>query len=291
MIKACIFDLDGTLTDTLSSIAYSTNRMLAKEGLMPLPRNDYRFYAGNGAVELVKACLRHTKRAEALETKAEGAAAGSEKRTTETGQTEMAQANAHEDADRNMEETSAGEKEKEKQYEADTKALFALPQNPGALTHSPDSAADFSYYFDSYLHEFSKYCMYQVQPFPGIVPLLKTMKQRGIRIAVLSNKPDAQVKTVVSQVFGAGFFDAVSGQKEGIPRKPSPIGALHIAQEFGAAPSDCLYFGDTNTDMQTGNAAGMHTVGVLWGFRDREELEQNHAEAIVEKPAEILKLL
>ena len=53
---------------------------------------------------------------------------------------------------------------------------------------------------------------------------------------------------------------------------------------------DCMYIGDTNTDMQTGKAAGMYTVGVLWGFRDRKELEENHADVIIEKPEEILRI-
>ena len=65
---------------------------------------------------------------------------------------------------------------------------------------------------------------------------------------------------------------------------------LKAAQEFGVTPSECMYVGDTKTDMETGNAAKMHTVGVLWGFRDRRELESNGAEVIAEKPQDLLKI-
>ena len=78
------------------------------------------------------------------------------------------------------------------------------------------------------------------------------------------------------------------GQREGFPRKPAPDGALLIAETLGVQPSECLYIGDTDVDMKTGSAAGMDTVGVLWGFRDREELEQNHAGYIASSPEELL---
>lgn len=245
-IKACIFDLDGTLTDTLTSIAYSTNRMLMKEGLKPLPRENYRFYAGNGAAELVKACLRDTARMD-------------------------------KDALMQADPGTPGAGEK-------------LQRDPDALLHDPKEAEDFPYYYKRYLDEFSQFCMYQVKAFDGIKEALTALKQNGVRIAVLSNKPDAQVQDVVGQVFGNDFFDEVRGQREGVPRKPSPVGALQIAEHFGVRPAECLYFGDTDTDMQTGTAAGMHSVGVLWGFRSREELLNNHAVSILEKPAEILEL-
>ena len=64
------------------------------------------------------------------------------------------------------------------------------------------------------------------------------------------------------------------GQQEGIRRKPAPDGPLKIAEEFGVKPEECMYIGDTKTDMQTGKSAGMYTVGALWGFRDRRELEK-----------------
>ena len=82
----------------------------------------------------------------------------------------------------------------------------------------------------------------------------------------------------------------MQGQTEKIPRKPSPVGALEIAKMFGVKPEECLYCGDTNTDMDTGKAAGMYTIGVTWGFRPKQELLEHHADAIVDKPQEILEI-
>ena len=74
------------------------------------------------------------------------------------------------------------------------------------------------------------------------------------------------------------------------PRKPAPDGALYLAGQFGAAPEECLYVGDTGTDMKTGRAAGMYTVGVLWGFRDREELERDGADCVIADARELVDI-
>ena len=87
-----------------------------------------------------------------------------------------------------------------------------------------------------------------------------------------------------------GYFDLVIGQSDEIRRKPAPDGPLKVAREFGVSPAECMYVGDTRTDMETGNAAKMYTVGVLWGFRGREELEDNGAQVIAEKPQDLLKI-
>ena len=123
----------------------------------------------------------------------------------------------------------------------------------------------------------------------GIPELLQELKARGIRIAVLSNKPHARTVENIEAVFGKGYFDIVAGQKDDVPKKPDPSGALKAAKLCGADPSECLYFGDTNTDMKTGKNAKMTTVGVLWGFRGREELAAFHPEFLLEKPQDILK--
>ena len=73
-----------------------------------------------------------------------------------------------------------------------------------------------------------------------------------------------------------------------IERKPSPDGALYVANILGLKPEDILYVGDTSTDMKTGKSAGMYTIGVLWGFRERTELEENGADIIISTPEELL---
>ena len=82
----------------------------------------------------------------------------------------------------------------------------------------------------------------------------------------------------------------VVGQSEAIRRKPAPDGPLMVAEKFGVKPEECMYVGDTSTDMKTGKAAGMYTVGALWGFRDRKELNENGADIVAEKPTDLVKI-
>ena len=131
--------------------------------------------------------------------------------------------------------------------------------------------------------------LYHVKPYPHIVEMLTELKRRRIYLAVFSNKPHRAAVNVVETIFGQEMFDWVQGQTEGVPRKPDPAGALSIMKRFHVGPEHCLYFGDTNTDMQTGRRAGIFTVGVTWGFRPRSELAQNHADRIIDSPLEILQ--
>lgn len=213
MIKACIFDLDGTIADTVESIAVVGNRLLSHYGLKEQPVEGYNFFAGDGADELVRRILE--------------ASGGIDK-------------------------------------------------------------VDYEEAKQIYRKWFEEDPFYHVKPFDGIVEMLNGLKKEGIKIGVCSNKPHHAAVGVVNKIFGEELFDKVQGQTAEIPRKPSPLGPLAIAKEFNAKPSECLYMGDTNTDMDTGNAAGMFTIGVTWGFRPRKELEEHHAAKIVDKPEEIL---
>jgi phosphoglycolate phosphatase len=98
-------------------------------------------------------------------------------------------------------------------------------------------------------------------------------------------------KRVIAHYFQPSPFAVVRGQLPNVPLKPDPTAALQIAEELGVPPAHWLYLGDTNTDMRTARAAGMHPVGVLWGFRDRAELLQSGAEHILAKPRDVLDLL
>lgn len=216
MIKAAIFDLDGTIGDTVESIAYSANLALEELGYPKLAVERFRYYAGDGVNELVRRCLR-----------------------------------------------DLGDEE--------GKGFAALQS--------------------TYRKYFSEYCMYHVKPYDGICEMLEELKKRNIRIAVLSNKPHAQSAHVVESLFGKGYFDGIQGQTETVRRKPAPDGAFALAEAFGVKTEECLYVGDTNTDMQTGNAAHMHPVGVLWGFRDKAELVENGCEFLIEKPMELIQVL
>jgi phosphoglycolate phosphatase len=213
--KACIFDLDGTLVNSLSSIAYFANEALIRSGYRALPVDTYRYLAGNGADALMRGMLK---------------ASGDPDYTEE-----------------------------------DVRFLRQI--------------------YDQ-LYEGAPLC--NLQEYPGVKDMVKGLRAMGLRLAVLSNKPHNVTEEIIRLFFPEGTFDIVFGQREGFPRKPAPDGALLIAETLGVQPSECLYIGDTDVDMKTGSAAGMETVGVLWGFRDREELEQNHAGYIASSPEELL---
>lgn len=216
MIKLCIFDLDGTVLDTVHTIAYYGNYALQANGIEPVDVEEYKFFAGNGAVNLIKRALRFRDRL-----------------TDETFQKVFADYNAA--------------------YNADTSYLTA--------------------------------------PFEGMKETLDSIKAMGIKMAILSNKPHFATCGVIASVFGEGYFDCVYGQREDVPIKPDPTAVLGIMEECNAKPEECLYIGDTGTDMKTGKNAKLYTVGVLWGFRGKDELLQNGADTVIEKPCQLLNCI
>jgi len=139
------------------------------------------------------------------------------------------------------------------------------------------------YYSESWINN--------TRPYPGIPELLSELEKRGIPMAVLSNKPDEFVHIMVETLLPDFSFHAVRGALDSTPPKPDPAAALGIAAELSISPERFLYLGDTNTDMQTANAAGMYAIGVPWGFRPREELLQSGAKILIEEPGELLRLL
>lgn len=127
-------------------------------------------------------------------------------------------------------------------------------------------------------------------PYPGIPELLTFLKKRGIRLAILSNKKKEFIQLTIDKFLSHWKFEVIIGDEEAFPRKPEPDGAYHIARTFNLHPEKIVYVGDTGTDMQTGVNAGMFTVGALWGFRDYEELRENGADLLIEKPEDLLPL-
>lgn len=140
---------------------------------------------------------------------------------------------------------------------------------------------------DEYAHRWAE----NTRSYPGIPELLNELEKRGIPKAVLSNKLDDFTKLITAQLLPDVSFQIVRGALPSVPVKPNPTAALQIAEQMDIRPDRFLYLGDTNTDMQTAQAAGMFAVGVLWGFRTAEELVANGAQTLVETPEEVLYIL
>ena len=215
MIRACIFDLDGTLSNTLETIAHYANQTLNRFHLPAIPTERYRYLVGNGARILVERMLRETNGDMSL-----------------------------------LEEA-----------------------------------------FRDYTQSYDKEPLYLTAPYDVILDMLRELKSRNIKIAVLSNKPHYATVSVVEALFGKDTFDRCYGQREGVPIKPDPAALITLMDELGVSPEECLYIGDTATDMQTGRGAGTKTVGVLWGFRNRAELTESGGELLIEHPRQLLDAL
>lgn len=216
MYKACIFDLDGTLTDTLESLTYSVNKSLAEMELAQITKEQCRSFVGNGARYLMERALEVS------------------------GDASLAR----------IEEA-----------------------------------------MEIYGRIFGENCTYKVHPYDGIVSMLQSLKEKGIRIAVFSNKPHRQSVDVAEKIFGKGMFDRIQGQCDVFPRKPDPTGVFDILKEFGVEAEEGIYVGDSDVDMKTGKASGMFTVGVTWGFRPKELLEETGADATIDHAEELLQFL
>lgn len=129
------------------------------------------------------------------------------------------------------------------------------------------------------------------QPYPGIPELLDFLEHRKIPKAILSNKPDGFTKLMAEDLLGGWDFCEVRGEGPDTPRKPNPTAALEMVGRMGIQPHNILYLGDSRTDMQTANRAGMYAVGALWGFRTAEELTKNGARQLVKTPEDVIPII
>ena len=143
----------------------------------------------------------------------------------------------------------------------------------------------------AYMADYAQNNRVNTRPFRDIPELLKELLRRGVPVCVLTNKDQSDAENMLAYYFPDVAFSVIRGRVEGVPLKPNPAGALLIAESLGVSPADCLYVGDTGTDMSCGSAAGMETVGVLWGYRPREELTANGARHLISEPMELLRLV
>lgn len=141
------------------------------------------------------------------------------------------------------------------------------------------------------MHEsYTVHCNDNTRPYETVMETLNALKSRGVRLAILSNKPDGFTKDIASQHFAAGIFDYVEGAKADVARKPAPDGALAIAKAWGLAPEQVAFVGDSDIDVETGLRAGMLAVGCSWGFQGVERLQTSGAQVILDKPSDFLTL-
>lgn len=212
MKRCLIFDLDGTLVDSLAGIADSLNRALAHCGLPSHPSADVRNFIGDGARILI-------------------------------------------------------------QRAAPNADLHQLAEIEAAFS------ADYQETWQN-----------GTTPFAGVTEALADLQARGELLAVLSNKPHPFTTTIVAQIFPAIPFAAVLGQRDGIPQKPHPAGALEISTIVGVPPIACTLVGDSTMDLETARNAGMQAIAVTWGYHDRARLEAAGASVLIDNPQEFLAL-
>jgi len=158
----------------------------------------------------------------------------------------------------------------------------------------PESARGSDVYRDclaAFMADYDRSWKVKTRLYDGIAEMLDSLTARGIDMAILSNKSHEFTVKCVRDLLSRWQFRAVFGLREDVPRKPDPAGALEISRLLGAKPDRMLYMGDTATDMQTAVSAGMFPVGVLWGFRTREELLANGARALLQNPQELIHLI
>ena len=213
MIKAVIFDLDGTLLDTLDDLAAAVNHALQSCGYPLRTRDEVRRFIGNGVVKLMQR---------------------------------------------------------------------AMPADV--------SQAEFDRCFASFRSYYLSHMTDLTRVFPGILPLLQALRDRGIQTAVVSNKLHAGVTGLCKDYFGSLLSCAFGVQAES-ERKPNPVTVFRALEHLGVKKEQAVYVGDSEVDVQTAQNAGLRCIGVTWGYRDKETLLSSGAASLIDTPQQLPDLL
>lgn len=127
--------------------------------------------------------------------------------------------------------------------------------------------------------------------YDGIADLLDMLSSKSVKLSILTNKPYEIAIKFLDSLLAHWNFDIVVGQKDGLPKKPDPAGAFFVCERLTIANEKIVYLGDSGIDMKTAVSAGMLPVGVLWGFRSKDELIKNGAKYLIKEPLEISNLV
>lgn len=213
--KAVIFDMDGTVLDTLEDLNSAMNHVLRLHGMPERTMEQTRLSVGNGS----RYYLEHS------------VPAGTKEETLE------------------------------------------------------EMLAEYLPYYNAHAND-------RTRPYPGITELIKTIRSKGCKTAIVSNKPDKTVGELSESHF-AGLMDCAIGENEkgGVRRKPHPDMLLTAAEILGVSREECLFVGDSETDLETARRAEIDCVSVLWGFRTRDRLLEAGAVTLISEPEELLGLI
>ena len=212
-MKAVIFDLDGTLLDTLCDLADSVNWALEKYGQPKRTLEEVRSFVGNGLRNLM------------------------------------------------------------------TQAVPGGEKNPV-----------FESLFEEFREYYKSHCNIKTAPYEGILELMDELKNRGIKMGIVSNKIDSGVKEL-NEIHFAKYVEVAIGERAGIGRKPAPDSVNEALRILDVDKKDSVYVGDSDVDIQTAKNAGMDCVSVSWGFRDEVFLMENGATMLIHQPMELLEYL
>ena len=211
--KAIIFDMDGTVLNTLEDLADSVNASLSHFGLETKSLEEVRWAVGNGVRQLMRTVI------------------------------------------------------------------------PGGEAH-PLYQDILQYYVPYY----QAHCQIKTRAYEGIPEAMRSLKEMGFRLAIVSNKGDGAVKEL-NRLYFDGLVDEAIGERPGIRRKPAPDSVLEAVRLLGCSPQEAIYVGDSDVDIDTAANAGMKVIGVGWGFRGREFLEALHPDYLIDTPEELPALM
>lgn len=152
------------------------------------------------------------------------------------------------------------------------------------------SEQDFESCFTCFKEHYSKHCCDKTRPYDGMMRVLEILKERGTKVAIVSNKYQTAAEEVCEHYF-AGLYDMVVGESEHCRRKPAPDGLNLICEKLGVSKDESIFFGDTEVDIKAGDNSGVYCVSVLWGYRDKEFLENNGAHVFLRNPLDIVDIL